>query len=136
MCKDETQQSSDVSSWVTYHIVAAQGGRTRIYEYMRRLRTKKAIQSMDPQELFETVSSLRKEIDWYLSYVDDHLTRALEHIPKTERNRKMIDKRNRENSSLVREYWTPKDECKRPAEYSGFKTANEYRTTGENKKNE
>jgi len=40
--------------------------------------------------------------------VDEHLKRALEHIPKTEQVCKAIEKRNRENESHARVFWTSK----------------------------
>lgn len=117
--------------WVAYHIVAAPKRQARVNDLLTQLRGGDATHKMPSVLSAETVFCLVEEIERYISDVDEHLKRALEHMPKTEQVCKAIERRNQENESLFRVF------CNRDAYKellppdSGFKPANEYLSSKE-----
>jgi len=149
VCEVEKHQSSEVSSWVAYHIEAARAAQIQIYAYLIAQRRSKIPTDVDPQKLLEMtpeefyttipkkILNIYPDLEMFMKYMicmNRHLVKAAGFIPDTSQVRRETNKAKRDTISLAREYWTPQTECKRPAEYGGFKTAKECRNAGEEQK--
>lgn len=146
MHKDERKTREKVR-WVAYHIEAARGAQIRIYaDLVAQRRSKILPSSMDPEKLLEMspeeffatipkrILGIYPDLEKLMAYMicmNEHLVKAAGFLPDTPQVREEIVKAKRDTISLAREYWIPKNEYKDPAEYDGFKTANEYRIAGE-----
>lgn len=149
MCKDGTQQSSDMSSWVAYHIEAARGAQIQIYAYLVAQRRSKIATSMDPEKLLEMppeeffttipkkILDIYPDLQKFMEYMicmNRHLLKAAKFIPDTPQDRRETKRAKRDTISLAREYWISGNECKQPTGRGGFTSAKEYRNAEEEQK--
>jgi cell shape-determining protein MreC len=84
---------------IAYHLRSLDYGKLKVQQKVNQVASSAVLRKANETQLKEVISKLKELIDWHVKFVEYHQLKAIERIPESERTRRHVNQRSRENES-------------------------------------